>query len=161
MAEVAVKAHANGTKNPNAQFRKPVTREQVLAAPRVADPLGLLDCCPVSDGAAAVLLVPEESARRYTDTPVMVAGAGAGSDYLALQERASLTSFAATRWAASAAFRAAGLERTSMVFLEVHDCFTIAELLALEDLGFAGPGEAGALTLSGATRLGGALPVNP
>jgi len=161
MAEVAVKAHANGTKNPNAQFRKPVTREQVLAAPRVADPLGLLDCCPVSDGAAAVLLVPEESARRYTDTPVMVAGAGAGSDYLALQERASLTSFAATRWAASAAFRAAGLERTSMGFLEVHDCFTIAELLALEDLGFAGPGEAGALTLSGATRLGGALPVNP
>jgi acetyl-CoA C-acetyltransferase len=161
LAAVAVKAHENGARNPNAQFRKTVTREQVLAAPRVADPLGLLDCCPVTDGAAALLLVPEESARRFTDTPVMVAGAGAGSDYLALQERTSLTGFAATRWAADAAFHAAGIDRRSMDLLEVHDCFTIAELLALEDLGFAPPGGAGDLTLSGATRIGGSLPVNP
>ncbi len=161
LAEVAVKAHANGAKNPNAQFRRPVTREQVLAAPRVAHPLGLLDCCPVSDGAAALLLVAEENAKRFTDTPVVVAGAGAGSDYLALQERTSLTRFAATRWAADSAFHAAGIERKAIDLLEVHDCFTIAELLALEDLGFAEPGQAGPLTLSGATRLGGDLPVNP
>lgn len=161
MAEVAVKAHAHAVHNPNAQFRKPITREQVLAAPPVAQPLGLLDCCPVSDGAAALLLVPEEVARKYTDTPVVVAGMGAGSDYLALQERTSLTSFAATRWAADAAFHAAGIERKAIDLLEVHDCFTIAELLALEDLGFAPPGGAGPLTLSGATRLGGDLPVNP
>jgi acetyl-CoA acetyltransferase len=161
LAEVAVKAHANGAKNPNAQFRKPVTREQVLAAPRVADPLGLLDCCPVTDGAAAVLLVADENARQYTDTPVIVAGAGGGSDYLALQERASLTSFGATRWAAEAAFRSARIDRKAIHFLEVHDCFTIAELLALEDLGFVDEGGAGAFTLSGATRIGGELPVNP
>ena len=161
LAEVAVKNHANGVRNPNAQFRKAITREQVLSAPRVAHPLGLYDCCPVSDGAAALLLVGEEIARQFTDTPVFIAGTGAGSDYLALQERASLTSFAATKWAAEEAFRRAGIDRKAVNFLEVHDCFTIAELLALEDLGFAAPGEAGPLTLSGATRLGGALPVNP
>ena len=161
LAEVAVKNHGHAVHNPNAQFRKPVTREQVLAAPRVADPLGLLDCCPVSDGAAALLLAGDDVARRYTDTPVVVAATGAGSDYLALQERPSLTSLAATKWAAEEAFRRSGLERRQMSFLEVHDCFTIAELLALEDLGFAEPGGAAALTLSGATRLGGSLPVNP
>ena len=140
LADVAVKAHENAVRNPNAQFRKPVTRDQVLAAPMVAHPLGLLDCCPVSDGAAALLLVAEEGAKKFTDTPVVIAGTGAGSDFLALQERTSLTSFAATRWAADAAFHAAGVERRSIDLLEVHDCFTIAELLALEDLGFAPPG---------------------
>jgi acetyl-CoA C-acetyltransferase len=161
LAEVAVKNHDNGTRNPNAQFRKPVTREQVLNAPRVADPLGLLDCCPVTDGAAALVLAGEDIARRFTDTPVILAGSGAASDYLALQERASLTSLAATRRAAEAAFRQAGFGRDAVDLLEVHDCFTIAELLALEDLGFAEPGKAAELTLSGATRRGGALPVNP
>ncbi len=161
LADVAVKDHENAVRNPNAQFRKPVTRDQVLAAPMVAHPLGLLDCCPVSDGAAALLLVAEEGAKKFTDTPVVIAGTGAGSDFLALQERTSLTSFAATRWAADEAFHAAGVERRSIDLLEVHDCFTIAELLALEDLGFAPPGGAGPLTLSGATRIGGALPVNP
>ena len=161
LAEVAVKNHAHGARNPNAQFQKEITRQKVLDAPRVADPLGLLDCCPVTDGAAAVLLATEEIARQFTDTPVIIAGCGAGSDSLALQERASLTSLSATRRAADEAFRRAGFDRKSISFLEVHDCFTIAELLALEDLGFADPGTAGALTLSGATRLGGALPVNP
>lgn len=161
LAEVAVKNHAHGALNPNAQFQKPVTRERVLAAPRVADPLGLLDCCPVTDGAAALLLVGEELARQYTDAPVYIAGLGAGSDALAVQERASLTSLAATRGAADQAFQKAGFARRDVDLLEVHDCFTIAELLALEDLGYAAAGTAGALTLSGATRLGGELPVNP
>jgi acetyl-CoA acetyltransferase len=161
LAEVAVKNHENGALNPNAQFQKRVTRDEVRRAPRVADPLGLYDCCPVSDGAAALLLVGEEIAHQFTDTPVYLAGAGAGSDYLALQERASLTSFAATRWAAEEAFRRAGIERKAVQFLEVHDCFTIAELLALEDLGFAERGTAGAMTLEGATRREGRLPVNP
>lgn len=161
LAEVAVQAHANAAHNPNAQFRKPIRREDVLAAPRVADPLGLLDCCPVSDGAAAVLLAGEELARGLTDTPVFVAGTGAGSDRLALQERPSMSSFAATRWAAQAAFRRAGFGRSEVDLAEVHDCFTIAQLLALEDLGFAEPGKAAEMTLSGATRIGGALPVNP
>ncbi|MGI0131806.1 MAG: thiolase C-terminal domain-containing protein [Thermoplasmata archaeon] len=161
LAEVAVKNHAHGALNPNAQFQKPITREKVLAAPRVADPLGLLDCCPVTDGAAALLLTGEEEARRFTDAPVVVAGTGAASDRLALQDRDSITSLGASRRAAEEAFQEAGWSRKDVSFLEVHDCFTIAELLALEDLGFAAPGGAAELTLSGATRLGGRLPVNP
>ena len=161
LAEVAVKNHENGAKNPNAQFQKPITREQALAAPRVADPLGLFDCCPVSDGAVVLLLAGEEIARSMTDTPVFVAGAGAGSDSLGLAERASLTSLAATKAAAAEAFRSAPFDRSRIDLLEVHDCFTIAELIALEDLGFAPPGGAAAMTLEGATRLGGRLPVNP
>jgi acetyl-CoA C-acetyltransferase len=161
LAEVAVKNHEHGFRNPNAHLRKRITREQALASPLVADPLRLYDCCPVSDGAAALLLAGEEIGHRFTDTPVPVAGAGAGSDALALQDRASLTRLAATRRAAEEAFKRAGLERSAIDFLEVHDCFTIAELMALEDLGFAPPGGAAELELSGATRLGGRLPVNP
>ncbi len=161
LAEVAVKNHSNGALNPKAQFQKPVSRADVLAAPRVADPLGLLDCCPVSDGAAALLLASAERARSYTDAPVYVDGLGAGSDFLAVQERPELTRFGATRWAADEAFRDAGVARPSVSFLEVHDCFTIAELLALEDLGFAPAGGAGKMTLDGSTRRDGRLPVNP
>ncbi len=161
LAEVAVKNHANALKNPNAHLRKAISREEVLASPLVADPLRLFDCCPVSDGAAALLLAGEDVAHRFTDTPVLIAGAGAGSDALALQDRRSMTRLAATRRAADEAFQRAGVERSDVDFLEVHDCFTIAELLALEDLGFAAPGGAAALELSGATRLGGERPVNP
>lgn len=161
LAEVAVKNHENGALNPNAHFQKAVSRAEVRAAPRVARPLGLYDCCPVSDGAAALLLAPPEVAHRYTDTPVYVDGTGAGTDFLAVQERPELTRFRATQHAAHDAFRSAGWHRSDVSLLEVHDCFTIAELLALEDLGFAGPGEAPALTLSGATRRTGRLPVNP
>ena len=161
LTEVAVKNHENGVLNPNAHFRKAVSREKARAAPRVADPLGLYDCCPVSDGAAAVLVSNVEGARRFTDTPVYIDGCGAGSDRLAVQERTDLTRFAASRRAAAEAFRSAGCAPSSVSFLEVHDCFTIAELLAIEDLGFARPGEAASLTLSGATRRTGRLPVNP
>jgi acetyl-CoA acetyltransferase len=161
LAEVAVKNHANGALNPNAHFRKTISREDVRRSPRVADPLGLYDCCPVSDGAAAVLLSSAEFARRYTDTPVWIDAIGAGSDHLAVQQREELVKFAATRRAADAAFRQVGYERDQVSFLEVHDCFTIAELLALEDLGFAGPGGAVELTLSGATARTGRLPTNP
>ncbi|EQD75310.1 acetyl-CoA acetyltransferase, partial [mine drainage metagenome] len=129
LAEVAVKNHQNGLANPNAQFRKALTREAVLAAPKVADPLGLLDCCPVSDGAAALLVAPSEEAHRYTDTPVAVVGTGAASDFLAVQDRADPTHFAATRRAADEAFRGSPFDRRAVSLLEVHDCFTIAELL--------------------------------
>ncbi len=161
MAEVAVKNHANGRRNPNAHFQKAIDRAAVLAAPRVAEPLRLYDCCPMSDGAAALLLAPAERAREYTDTPVYVEAVGAGSDRLAVQERPELARFAATTRAAAEAFGSTDLRRERVSFLEVHDCFTIAELLALEDLGFAGPGEACDLTLSGATGPTGRLPVNP
>ena len=161
LAEVAAKNHENGALNPNAHFQKRISRAEVLSAPRVADPLGLYDCCPVSDGAAALLLSPPDLAHRFTDSPVYLDGMGAGTDFLAVQERGKITSFRATQRAAHEAFRSAGWHRSDVSFLEVHDCFTIAELLALEDLGFAGPGEAPAMTLSGATRRDGRLPVNP
>ncbi len=161
LTAVAVKNHENGALNPNAHFRKVVKAEEVAAAPRVADPLGLYDCCPVSDGAAALLVAPAEHARRFTDAPVYVEGVGAASDYLAVQERADLTRFAASRRAADQAFRSGALERSAVSFLEVHDCFTIGELLALEDLGFAPPGEAARMTLAGETRRDARLPVNP
>ncbi|MHB8352520.1 MAG: thiolase C-terminal domain-containing protein, partial [Thermoplasmata archaeon] len=129
--------------------------------PRVADPLGLYDCCPVSDGAAAFLLTRSSLARRYTDTPVEVAGVGAASDFLAVQERPLRTGLAASRRAAAQAFRRAPFDRRALSLAELHDCFTIAELLALEDLGLAAPGAAAALTLEGGTARTGALPVNP
>jgi acetyl-CoA C-acetyltransferase len=161
MAQVASKNHENGALNPNAHFQKRITPEEVLKAPRVADPLGLYDCCPVSDGAAALLLAPAERARRYTDTPVYVEGLGAATDALAVQERPDLTRFEASARAGRAAFEDAGVDRSKVSLVEAHDCFTVAELLALEDLGFAEPGGAVELTLSGATRRDGRLPVNP
>ncbi len=161
LAEVAVKAHENASHNPNAHFDRPISRERALASPMVADPLRLMDCCPVSDGAAAVLLAGEEVARRFTDTPVVALGDGAASDRLALQERESLTSLAATVRAGAEAFRRAGLGPSAIALAELHDCFTIAELLALEDLGLAGRGEAGPLTRSGATARTGRIAVNP
>lgn len=161
LAEVAVKNHENGALNPNAHFQKRISREQALASPRVADPLGLYDCCPVSDGAAAVLLASAETARKYTDTPVYVEGTGSASDFLAVQERPGLLGFEASRTAAARAFRSADRTPETLSFCEVHDCFTIAELLALEDLGLAPRGSAGPLTLSGATRRTGRCPVNP
>ena len=108
LVEIAHKNHENGALNPNAHFQKVVTREEVRAAPRVARPLGLYDCCPVSDGAAALLLTSPELAHRYTDTPVYLDGMGAGTDYLAVQERKDLTRFHATERAAHEAFRSAG-----------------------------------------------------
>jgi len=161
LVAVAVKAHAMGARNPNAHFQRAVDPDDVRRAPRVADPLGLYDCCPVSDGAAAVLLAPEETAHRYTDTPVRIDGLGAATDHLAIQERDEFPGFAASRRAAEAAFRHAPWDRAQLSFAELHDCFTIAELLALEDLGLAGPGAAAQLTLAGATERTGAIPVNP
>ncbi len=161
LSEVAVKNHANGALNPNAHFQKGVSREQATNAPTVAAPLGLYDCCPVSDGAAALLVAAPSVAHEYTDSPVYVVGSGAGSDALAIQARASMTRIDASRRAADEAFRRAPFDRKQVQLLEVHDCFTIAELLALEDLGMTPRGTAGRLTLSGATRIGGRLPVNP
>lgn len=161
LTAVAVKNHANGALNPNAHFQKVIRPEDVTKAANVAEPLGLFDCCPVSDGAAAILLAPASHARRWTDTPVLLQGAGAAADSLAVQERPHLTEFGATQAAAREAFAQAGFDRSSIDLLEVHDCFTIAELLALDDLGFGGKQGAVELTLSGATARGGEWPVNP
>lgn len=161
LAAVAVKNHANGARNPHAHFQKVITAEDHDSSPLVADPLRLYDCSPVSDGAAGVILARRELAARFTDTPVYLVASGGGSDHLALQDRESLTSLRATREAAQEAFRASPFSPKDVQFAEVHDCFTIAELLALEDLGLAPRGGAGQKELAGDTSLGGSLPVNP
>jgi acetyl-CoA acetyltransferase len=143
LARVAVKNHANGAKNPKAQFQKPITLEKALASPMVASPLSMFDCCSTTDGAAAVLLASEKAARRYTDTPVWVEGSGAASDFLAVHDRPTMTTLAATKAAAGQAYADARITPGEVDLAEVHDCFTIAEVLAIEDLGFASKGKGG------------------
>jgi acetyl-CoA C-acetyltransferase len=154
IAQVAVKNHANGARNPLAHFREEITMDVVLGSRMVADPLRLYHCCPISDGAAAVVLT---AAR----TSVRVAGIGQGTDALALRHRESLTSFRATRTAAAAAFAMAGFGPERVDVAEIHDAFAPFELISLEDTGLFSPGKAGAATLDGETTLEGRLPVNP
>jgi acetyl-CoA C-acetyltransferase len=154
ISQVAVKNHAHGARNPLAHFRQTVRIEEVLESRMVADPLRLMHCCPISDGAAAVVL----SADR---TPVRVAGVGHGADTLAVRHRLELTSFAATRAAAREAYAMAGFGPERVDVAEVHDAFTPFELISLEDLGLIPPGKAGRATLDGETALDGRLPINP
>jgi acetyl-CoA C-acetyltransferase len=162
LAAVAVKNHRNGAKNPHAQFQKETTLEKALAAPMVADPLGLFDCCSTTDGAACVLLVAEERVPEFTKRPVWLRGSGAATDTLALHDRKDLASIPATRRAAEQAFAGTGRTARHVGFAEVHDCFTIAEILAIEDLGLVPAGQGGPATAAGRTSPGGDLPaVNP
>lgn len=157
---VAVKNHAHGALNPKAHLRRRVSVEEAESAPLVADPLRLLDCCPTSDGAACLLVVAGERAAEFTDRPVWVAGFGAASDWLAVHDRPSLTGLAASSRAAAGAYAMAGLGPADIDVAEVHDCFTIAEILAYEDLGLAERGRGFRLVEEGATALGGRVPVN-
>jgi acetyl-CoA C-acetyltransferase len=161
LAAVAVKNHRNGANNPHAQFQKPIEMEKALKAARVADPLGLFDCCSTTDGAACVLLVAEEKVPQFTRNPVWLRGSGAATDTLALHDRKELDGMAATRHAAQQALAGTGKAPSDMDFAEVHDCFTIAELMAIEDLGFVKKGQGGAATASGRTDHGGDIVVNP
>ncbi|HVP25209.1 MAG TPA: thiolase domain-containing protein [Methanomicrobiales archaeon] len=157
---VAVKNHRNGARNPIAQFRQEITLDTVLNSSLVADPLRLFDCSPITDGAAAVILAPLERAREFTDTPIRVLATAQASDTIALHDRRDISTLDATVVAGERAFAMAGLPRSKIDFLEVHDCFTIAEICAIEDLGFCRKGEAGRLTEEGITALNGDLPVN-
>lgn len=162
LAAVPVKNHANGAKNPRAQFPKPVTVEEVLSSPKVADPLRILDCSPITDGAAAVILCPLEKARAMgKKIPVKVLGIGQGTDTIALHSRKDLIFYNSTAAAAQKAYQMAGIKPSDVNFAEVHDCFSIAEIIALESLGFMGKGKAGKATAEGFTQLNGKLPVNP
>ncbi len=161
LAAVAVKNHANGALNPDAHMRKVVSLEQALAGKPVADPLTLYDCSLISDGAAAVVLAPTERARDLVQKPVRVCGIAQASDYLALDQKPDITSFPAVCAAARKAFAMAELTPDDIQFAEVHDCFTIAEIIALEDLGFVPRGEGGPVSASGATARDGVRPINP
>jgi acetyl-CoA C-acetyltransferase len=161
LASVSVKNHKNGAKNPYAQFRMEVTVEQVLGSTMVADPLTILDCSPITDGAAAVVLCPLEMARKVAKGPVVkVAGTGQATDAMAVHQREDITRLAATEIAAEKAYRMAGVGPTDIDLAEVHDCFTIAEICAIEALGFVERGKGGLATESGETEIGGRIPVN-
>ncbi len=160
MGMVAVKNHHNGAFNPNAQFRKPVTLEEVMKSSPVADPLKLLDCSPITDGAAAVILASRERARELCDNPVWITGSGQASDTLALHDRKSLCRTEAAVKASKMAYKMANVSPADLDFAEVHDCFTIAEIMAIESLGFCKLGEGGKFTERGETSLKGSMPVN-
>ena len=160
LAMVAVKNHDNGQFNPNAQFPSKITIDTVLNSSLVADPLRLFDCSPVTDGAAAVILCPLDRAREFTDTPIKVLASSQASSSIALHDRADISTLDATVAAGNRAFEMSKLQRSDIDFVEVHDCFTIAELCAIEDLGFCKKGEAGKLTEDGETALHGKIPVN-
>ncbi|CAN5581490.1 thiolase domain-containing protein [soil metagenome] len=161
MAMVAVKNHRHGVKNPKARLRFEVTLEEVLAAPTVVTPIGMYDCAPQSDGAAALILAADDVVDRFTNRPVWVRGVGLGLDSVMHQHKRDMTTFPATVRAARQAFGMAGLRPSDIDVAEVHDFFTGVEMISYEDLGFADRFEAHTLLEAEVTSVGGALPVNP
>jgi len=160
LARVAVKNHANGVHNPYAQYRKEISIETALNATPVAEPLGLMDCSPVTDGAAAVVLCAADKVREFDAKPVKIIGSGQASDTLSLHGRRDITTLDATVHAGKMAYKQAGVTPKDIDFAEVHDCFTIAEICAIEDLGFVKKGEGGKAVENNITPLNGSLPVN-
>lgn len=160
LAQVAVKNHFNGARNPIAQFQHEISIDTVINSSLVADPLRLFDCSPITDGAAAVILAPLERAHEFTDTPIKVLATAQASDTIALHDRRDISTMDATVVAGDRAFKMAKIGRKDIDLVEVHDCFTIAEICAIEDLGFCKKGEAGKLTEEGMTALNGKIPVN-
>ena len=182
---VTIKSHTNAKLNPGAQFNvsirdvmnakiesakhkgKPIPQwgdekeflRDPAANPPIAWPMHLFDCCPISDGAACALLVAEELAEGFTDTPLHIIGLGQGSGR-GLHACDDLTSFEANRYAAKEAYAMSGLAPEDIQFAEVHDCFSIAELIHIEDLGFFKPGQAYKAVEQGVTRLDGPMPIN-
>ncbi len=161
MAMVAVKNHHNGTLNPKAHMQKEITLEKALSSKVVAWPMKLYDCSLITDGASCIILTAPDIAKKFTDTPVNIVGSGQASDTIGLYERESLTSIKAAKIAAKEAYEMAGIKPNNVDVAEVHDCFTIAELLAYEDLGFCDSGKGGKLIQDGTTELGDRIPVNP
>ncbi len=161
LSSVAVKNHRHGLRNPRAHMRKEITLEKAMNAAPICEPLNLYDCSLISDGAAAIVLCPADAARRLPSTPIRLLGAGQASDSPCLHQKPDITVSRATRLAAQRAYAQAGLEPRDVDFAEVHDCFTIAEIVATEDLGFFEKGKGGAAALEETTALGGDRPVNP
>ena len=160
MAAVAVKNHYHGSLNPKAHMQKEITLQVAMTSRYVAWPLKLYDCSLITDGASCIILTRPELASKYTDLPVHIIGSGQATDTIGLYQRQSLTSLNATKLAAKTAYELANVKPRGVDLAEVHDCFTIAELMAYEDLGFCPVGGSGKLVESGETRLGGRIPIN-
>jgi len=161
LAAVAVKNHNNGFNNPNAQFRSKISIDTVLNSTMVADPLHLLDCSPVTDGGAAVILCTLEMAKNFTDKAVKVIASTQASDTISLYERESFTTLKAVTTAAEKAYKQANLKPSDIDFAEIHDCFTISEIVVSEDLGFFNKGQGGKAVEEGKTSIEtGEIPIN-
>ena len=160
-AKVAVKNHENGLSNPKAHLRKKITVDDVMNSAVVASPLKLYDCCPFSDGASSVILCSEKFAKEHTKDYVQVIGSGRGGSPAALQGRNHLTTIPSTKLAAESAYKMAGLGPKDIDFAEVHDCFTIAEVVDSEDLGFFEKGQGARAASEGRTKLNSEISINP
>lgn len=161
LAQVAVKNHEHGAMNPVGQYPFKISVESVLKSVMIADPLRILDCSPITDGAAALLLCPVEMAKKLSKKPaVKIIGIGHATDSIALHSRKDVTSLPATAKAAKMAFKMAGTDINKIDLVELHDCFTIAEICVIEELGIIEKGKGGTAAESGLTRLGGKIPVN-
>ncbi|MHB9287931.1 thiolase C-terminal domain-containing protein [Halobacteriales archaeon Cl-PHB] len=161
IAAVSAKNHDNGSKYPHAHQKFTCSVEDVLDSPQVTYPLNLYDCCPVTDGAAATIIVSEDVVDDYTDDPVWVAGSGLATDSFQRNDDAALVGFPASTQAAEQAYQQAGITADDIDVAEVHDCFSITELVTYEDLGFCEKGEGGRLLDEGVVHLDGERPVNP
>ncbi len=161
LAEVAVKNHDNGLLNPKAHLRKKITIEDVMKSPVVASPLKLYDCCPFSDGASSVILCSEKFAKEHSKDYIHVIGSGRGGSPAALQGREHMTTIPSTKIAAEAAYKMAGITPKDIDFAEVHDCFTVAEIIDSEDLGFFEKGKGVQGVREGQTKRNGEIPINP
>ena len=161
LAKVAVKNHENGLLNPKAHLRKKITIDDVMNSAVVASPLKLYDCCPFSDGASSVIICSEKFAKEHTKDYVEVIGSGRGGSSAALQGREHLTTIPSTRIAAEAAYKMAGITPKDIDFAEVHDCFTIAEIIDTEDLGFFEKGKGVEGVREELTSRKGEIPINP
>ena len=160
-ARVAVKNHDNGLLNPKAHLRKKITIDDVMNSDIVASPLKLYDCCPFSDGASAVILCNQRFAKEHGGNYIDVIGSGRGGSPAALQGREHLTTIPSTNIAAASAYKMAGITAKDVDFAEVHDCFTIAEIIDTEDLGFFEKGKGVEAVRDDQTSLNGKIPINP
>jgi len=162
LAEVAVKNHRNGALNPHSQFPMEITVDTVLRSPLVADPLRLFDCSPITDGAAAVLITTVEEAKKIGKQPlVIISGIGVASDTIALCQRKDILKLEAVELAGQRALKMAGKTINDINFAEVHDSYTIAEIMVIEALGIVKEGQGGVATANGLTSLNGKFPINP
>ena len=160
MLEVAIKNHFYGARNPNALFRKEITMEKAAVSDQVASPLQVYDCCANADGAACIILASEDKAREISEKTVWLDGMGCATASMSVLRRPNLTGLPSAEAAAAEAYRMAGVKAENIKVAEVHDCFTIAEILAYEDLGFCKKGEGGKFISDRQTYIGGKVAVN-
>ncbi len=161
LAGVAIKSHKHAVNNPNAQYPFEINFDAVMKSPMVADPLRLMDCSPITDGATALIMCPLDMAKQFTDKPVKVRGIGAATGSIALHDHDTFTEIEAVKLAAQKAYKHAGVSPADISFVEVHDCFSIAEIIVAEELGFFEPGEGGKAIAEGQATHGGKIVINP